>query len=90
MRAGGKLAGGIILLWFLVAVICTIATIGGYAIADTASDTLKAGIDGFRRGRAPRHARRLHDPEARNKAGRVAGLVTVLGFAVAAGLSALS
>jgi ZIP family zinc transporter len=29
-------------------------------------------------------------PDARGKAGRAAGLVTVLGFAVAAGLSSLS
>ena len=86
MRAAGEPVRRIILLWVAVAVICTIATIGGYAIADTASDTLKAGIDGFAAGALLVMLVDSMIPEARNKAGRVAGLVTVLGFAVAAGL----
>ncbi len=90
MRAAGEPARRIILLWVAVAAICTVATIGGYAIADTASDMLKAAIDGFAAGALLVMLVDSMIPEARDKAGRVAGLVTVLGFAVAAGLSALS
>ena len=90
MRAAGEPARRIVLLWVAVAAVCTIATIAGYAIADAVSDTVKAAIDGFAAGALLVMLVDSMIPEARQKAGRAAGLVTVLGFAVAAGLSALS
>ena len=50
MRAAGRSAPQIARLWIAVAIICTLATVGGFAIADTASGDLKATIDGFAAG----------------------------------------
>ena len=73
-------------LWIAVAVVCTLATVAGYAIADTASGDLKAGINGFAAGALLVMLIDSMIPEAARKAGDVAGLVTVLGFAVATAL----
>jgi zinc transporter, ZIP family len=80
----------IIGLWVAVAAICTLSTVVGYAVADAASDKLQAGIDGFAAGALLVMLIDSMIPEARRKGGDTAGLITALGFAVAAGLSALS
>jgi zinc transporter, ZIP family len=77
----------VLLLWVAVAVICTLATVGGYAIADTASGELLAGINGFAAGALLVMLIDSMIPEAARKGGDAAGLVTVLGFAVAAALA---
>jgi ZIP family zinc transporter len=87
MRAAGRSKGSIRLLWIAVAVICTLATLLGWAIADTASDNLKAIVDGFAAGALLVMLIDSMIPEATEKFGRKAGLVTVLGFAVAFSLS---
>jgi ZIP family zinc transporter len=74
-------------LWVGVAVVCALATVLGYAIADSAGGELRAAIDGFAAGALLVMLVDSMIPEAREKAGPPAGLVTVLGFAVAAGLS---
>ena len=89
MREAGHSAGAVLRLWGLVAVICTLATVAGFAIADTASGDLQAVINGFAAGALLVMLIDTMIPEAVLKAGKVAGLVTVLGFAVAAGLSGL-
>lgn len=90
MRAAGKSSREILGLWVGVAIVCTLATVGGYAIADIASNTFKAAIDGFAAGALLVMLVDSMVPEGRSKAGRIAGLATVLGFAVAAGLSTVS
>ena len=90
MRATGHSASRVVYLWIAVAIVCTLATLGGYAIADTASGDLKATIDGFAAGALLVMLIDSMIPEAARKGGRSAGLVTVLGFAVAAGLSGIS
>ena len=55
----------------------------GYAIADHVAATLKAAIDGFAAGALLVMLIDSMIPEAVRKGGDVAGLVTVLGFAVA-------
>ena len=50
MRAAGRSASSIRWLWLAVAAICTLATVGGYALADSVSDDLKAAINGFAAG----------------------------------------
>ena len=87
MSASGRSAGSIRLLWVAVAVVCTLATVGGYALADSASDNLRAIINGFAAGALLVMLIDSMIPEATEKSGRVAGLVTVLGFAVAFALS---
>ena len=90
MRAAGTAAAAIRRLWLLVALICTAATIAGYAIADAVSGNLNAAVDGFAAGALLVMLVDSMIPEAVRKGGDVSGLVTVLGFAVAAGLSSVS
>ena len=87
MSAAGRSKRSIRLLWIGVAVICTLATVVGWAIADNASDNLKAIVDGFAAGALLVMLIDSMIPDAVRKGGDVSGLVTVLGFAVAAALS---
>ncbi len=90
MRAAGKSTGAILRLWVVVTLICALATVGGFALADVVSGSFKAGVDGFAAGALLVMLVDEMIPEAKDKAGNRAGLATVLGFAVAAGLSNLS
>jgi ZIP family zinc transporter len=90
MRAAGHRPGAVVRLWVGVAVVCALATVVGYAIADSASGDLQATIDGFAAGALLVMLIDSMIPEAARLAGKVAGLVTVLGFAVAAAMSAIS
>jgi ZIP family zinc transporter len=90
MRRAGRSAGAVVRLWVGVAVVCTLATVGGYALADLASGAVRAGVDGFAAGALLVMLVDEMVPEATTKAGNRAGLATVLGFAVAAGLSNLT
>jgi len=77
----------VIVLWIVVAIICTLATVAGYGIADTVSGDTQAVIDGFAAGALLVMLIDSMIPEAARRAGDIAGLLTVLGFAVAAALS---
>ena len=77
----------VVTLAVLGTVVLGTATVGGYALADAASGQVRAGIDGFAAGALLVMLIDAMIPEAARKAGRIAGLVTVLGFAVAAALS---
>jgi ZIP family zinc transporter len=90
MRSAGRTRAAITGLWTIVAVICTFATVVGYGIADTASGDVQAAINGFAAGALLVMLIDSMIPEAARQAGRVAGLATVFGFAVAAGLSSVS
>jgi ZIP family zinc transporter len=89
MRAAGTRPAAIRRLWGLIAVGCAVATPIGFAIADVTGGNLHAGINGFAAGALLVMLIDSMVPEAREKAGRTSGLVTVLGFAVAMGLSTL-
>ncbi len=73
--------------WVAIASACALATVVGYALADATSDELQAGINGFAAGALLVMLVDSMIPEATEQAGRTTGLVTALGFAVAAGLS---
>jgi zinc transporter, ZIP family len=90
MRSSGSTRGRVVVLWVAVAGICVLATFVGYAIADVASDDIRAIINGFAAGALLVMLIDSMIPDAREDAGRPAGLLTVLGFAVAAALSSLS
>jgi ZIP family zinc transporter len=90
MGGSGTSRGAIMRLWLAVAAICTLATVAGYLLADGASGEFKAAIDGFAAGALLVMLIDSMIPDATRDAGRWAGLVTVLGFALAAGLSNLS
>ena len=72
------------------AVVLTIATVAGFGIADSASGELLGGVNGFAAGALLVMLVDSMIPEAARQAGRPPGLVTTLGFALAAGLSGLS
>lgn len=90
MRTTGQHSGAILRLWIGVALVCALATVAGYAIADNVSGNFHALVDGFAAGALLVMLIDTMIPEAVRKAGDLSGLVTVLGFAVAAALSGLS
>ena len=87
MRAAGGRPAAIRRLWGLIALGCMLATPLGYALADFTSGDLQAAVNGFAAGALLVMLIDSMIPEAARKAGGPAGLVTVLGFALAAGLS---
>jgi ZIP family zinc transporter len=89
MRAAGRSRGQIATLWAGVAVTCTLASVIGFAIADSASHRLQGGINGFAAGALVVMLVDSMIPDATRQAGRRTGLVTTLGFAVAAALSGI-
>jgi len=90
MRSAGRRPAEIWRLWVVVAIACALATVGGYALADVVSGQLKAAINGFAAGALLVMLVDSMIPEAAEDAGAVAGLATVLGFALSAGLSGLT
>ncbi|HET8821441.1 MAG TPA: hypothetical protein VFM57_07825 [Thermoleophilaceae bacterium] len=87
MRRAGHERGRVARNWVGIAAVCALATVVGYVAADAASDDLRGGINGFAAGALLVMLVDTMIPEARDGGGRAAGLVTVLGFAVGAGLS---
>ncbi len=90
MRESGTSPRGVLRLWVAIAVICALASGAGHALADATSGELRAGIDGFAAGALLVMLIDSMIPEATRESGRVAGLVTTLGFALATALSSLS
>jgi len=70
--------------------VCVFASGGGYAIADVSGGHFQAAINGFAAGALLVLLVDEMIPAATSKFGQRAGLVTTLGFAVAAGLSSIS
>ena len=73
--------------WCAIATLCALSTVVGYAVADATSGEVQGGINGFAAGALLVMLVDSMIPEATEQAGRTTGLVTALGFAVAAGLS---
>lgn len=89
MSESGQSKGRILALWAGVTVVCAGATVAGFALADATSAAVKAGINGFAAGALLVMLVDSMVPEAKSKAKDKAGLLTVVGFALAAGLSLL-
>ena len=89
MRRHGRDGATVMRLWSAVAVVCALATLIGYALADNLSEELQGAVNGFAAGALLVMLTDSMIPEAR-KAGRTAGLATAFGFALAAGLSTTS
>jgi zinc transporter, ZIP family len=90
MRSEGRTRHQVVRLWTAVAGVCTLASVLGFALADATSGSLQGGINGFAAGALVVMLVDSMIPEATRQAGRTTGLSTTLGFAVAAGLSAVS
>lgn len=84
---GGTTRRHLLIQWSLVTVVCALATWGGGLIADVASPALTGGIQGFAAGALLVMLIDTMIPEAREKGGEKAGLLTVVGFALGAFLS---
>ena len=89
MRKSGRSPASIIGLWSVVALLCAAATVAGAAVADAVSSGTQAFVDGFAAGALLTMLIDSMVPEAKDKAKDWAGLATVAGFALAAGLSLL-
>ena len=87
LEATGHERRKVLRLWVAVAAACALATPAGYALMDVASDELQGGINGFAAGALLVMLVDSMIPDATEKGGRATGLVTTLGFALAAGLS---
>jgi zinc transporter, ZIP family len=90
MREAGTRPFRIRRLWFVVAAFCALSTLVGFALAENTGGHFNAGINGFAAGALLVMLVDSMIPESASKSGRVAGLATTLGFAVAAGLSTAS
>jgi len=90
MEAAGRSRRAVLSLWVAIAALCAVASVAGYGLASVASKELQGAIDGFAAGALLVMLIDSMIPEAARKGGRVAGLVTTLGFAVATGLSTLA
>jgi ZIP family zinc transporter len=89
MRAGGWSRLKIFLLWVAIALICGLASAAGYALLGGASDFVLAVVQAFAGGAILMMLANTMIPEAYEHAGKLAGVFTVLGFAVAVTVVAL-
>jgi ZIP family zinc transporter len=90
MRASGRQPRRIVLGWAIVTAVCVLATVGGYWVSALVGARFTGLIDGFAAGALLVMLVGSMIPEAHQRAGDGAGLTAVLGFAVAAGLHAIS
>lgn len=88
LRASGRSTRWILGLWASVVVASTLAAVAGYALLGDASPSTVAFIQTFAAGAILTMLADTMVPEATEHAGRLVGLFTVLGFAVAFLLSA--
>ena len=87
--AGGWSRGRILVLWTLVAIVCGLASLAGYAIFDSAGPSALAFVLAFAGGAILTMLADTMMPEAFEHGGRLVGLVTTLGFGVAFALTTL-
>jgi zinc transporter, ZIP family len=83
MRKGGHRPAWIIGVWALVTAVCGLAAAAGFGLLDGASGNLIGFINAFAAGAVLTLIADAMMPEAFDHGGKVAGLVTVLGFALA-------
>jgi ZIP family zinc transporter len=89
LKRAGRSARQILLLWLVVMLVSGVAAGLGYVLLEGASPAVVAGIQTFAAGAIITMLADTMMPEATEHAGRLVGLVTMLGFALAFLLSAL-
>ncbi len=87
LRKAGSPASRVLGLWVGVAVTGIVATALGYGLLDGVSKEVRGVVNAFAAGAVLCMLIDSMIPEARKDGGRAAGLVTMLGFAVAVALS---
>ena len=83
LRAGGWSSGKVLGLWVVIAVLCALFTVAGFALFGNASPFLLAFVNTFAAGAILTMLANSMMPEAFGHGGKLAGLVTVLGFSTA-------
>jgi len=83
MKAGGWKNSKIILLWFSIAIICSFASVAGFALFTNTSERWLAFIQAFAGGAILMVLANSMMPEAFEHGGRYAGVATVIGFFLA-------
>lgn len=89
MRDGGWSRGKILFLWSSIAVVCSFASMAGYALLGNASSHTLAVVQSFAGGAILMMLANTMIPEAYERAGKLAGVATIVGFAVAVWLVVL-
>jgi ZIP family zinc transporter len=89
LSASGWTKGRVLGLWVLVMTVSGIAALAGYALLDTASPATIAVVLSFAAGAILTMLADTMMPEAFEHGGKLAGIVTTLGFALAFAISAL-
>jgi ZIP family zinc transporter len=87
--ASGWRGSHILGLWTLVTIVCGLASLAGFAVLDGAEPSLVAFVLAFAGGAILTMLADTMMPEAFEHGGKLVGLFTTLGFAVAFALSAL-
>lgn len=83
MKAAGWSRGKIALLWVIIAVVCAFSTIAGYSLFSKVSTNWLSFIQAFAGGAILIMLTNSMIPESYERGGKIAGLFTILGFAVA-------
>jgi zinc transporter, ZIP family len=82
MKAGKWKVGRIFLVWLFIAIICALSSFAGYSLLGGVSDNWLAFIQAFAGGAIMVMLANTMIPEAYEHGGKLAGIFTVLGFAV--------
>jgi ZIP family zinc transporter len=82
MKAGGWSRPKIQLLWLIIALICATSTMAGFALFSGASDQWLSFIQAFAGGAILMMLANTMIPESYEHGGKLAGVFTVLGFAI--------
>lgn len=90
LKSSGRSTRYILLLWLSVALASAVAAALGYAVLGSAGPAVLGGIQAFAAGAVLAMVASTMLPEAVEHAGRLVGLVTVLGFVAAVLLGELS
>jgi ZIP family zinc transporter len=83
MRSGGWSRTKILLLYSIIALVCAFCTVAGYRFFASASPMLLSFVNTFAGGAILMMLANTMLPEAYENAGKLAGVFTVFGFAVA-------
>ena len=89
MKASGWSRKKIQLLWLGIAVVCALSTLAGYSLFSTATDQWLAFIQAFAGGAILMMLANSMMPEAFEHGGKLAGVFTILGFAVSVAIVVL-
>jgi zinc transporter, ZIP family len=87
MVAGAWKKGRILLLWLLIAVVCALSSMAGYGLLENATPSVISFIQTFAAGAILVMLSNTMIPEAYEHGKKLAGIFTVLGFAVAVSIA---